>query len=176
MDWNRVKLAPILKSISYLANTASATSLSGLDNFLVQAAFMSYLVSALKWALLTIMLGLTYLHRSITSNAIASPSLSQSSHNMSTSAVAACFYMFLTISLCFSTTYFSSGTLNSYRMSVFFQSLHLLGNRYSLMCPHTDVTIMLMKYRSASLVLKWNTGLYLLRVSSFLGPSLNLQR
>ena len=48
IDWNRVKLAPILKSISYLAKTASAISLSGLESFLVQAEVISYLVSALK--------------------------------------------------------------------------------------------------------------------------------
>jgi len=145
IDWNRVKLAPILKSISYLAKTASARSLSGLESFLVQAEVISYLVSALKWALLTIILGLTSLHRSITSNAMASPSLSQSSHSISTSACAAYLWIFLTMSLYLSTTYFSKGTLNSYLMSVFFQSLHLLGNLYSLMWPQTEVTIICMK-------------------------------
>ena len=134
------------------------------------------MVKALKWALLIIMFGLTYLHKSITSNAIASPSLSQSSHRMTTSAFRTCFYIFFTMSFYFSTTYLSKGTLNSCFISVFFQSLHLLGNLYSLMCPHTDVTIILIKKRSQSFVLNWNTGLYLLRVSIFRGPSLNLHK
>ncbi len=137
---------------------------------------MSCLVRALKWALLIIILGLTYLTKSMTSNAMASPSRSQSSQSISTSACAAYFYMLRTISACLSTTYFSRGTLKSIFMSVFFQSLHFLGNLYSLMCPHTEVTIMLEKYLSTSLHLNWKTGLYLLTESSFFGPSLNLQR
>lgn len=169
-------MAPILKSISYLANTASAKFLSGSVSFFVQAELISYLVKALKCALFTIMNGFTYLTKSITSKAIASPSLSQSNHNIRTSAWAAYFWIFFTISYCLSTTYFSRGTLKSIFISVFFQSLHFFGNLYSFMWPQTEVTIMLAKYLSTNLHLNWKTGLYLLNESSFFGPSLNLHR
>ena len=71
---------------------------------------MSCLVSAEKWALCTCRPLLTYLHASITSNAIASPSRSQSSHKISSSTPLTCACTFLTTFSLFSIAIFSRPT------------------------------------------------------------------
>ena len=124
---NLVNDAPILRSISCLVLTASASLLSG-GVKVSMARQMSVSVTAEKWALNISMSFFTPQTTSTTSKAIASPSLSQSSHRISRSASLATYLRFLATIFEFSVISYSSSMLNKVWQSVDCHYLHESGN------------------------------------------------